>query len=107
MNRPTTAPSGPRDNAAECHSRASADRARAQSMDTANGRRKFEQSAASWDLRGALLARLEASFVKRRQLDAESARYSGASVDEDLQPARPISWEGRSIAARPPKPVTI
>jgi hypothetical protein len=77
MSDTSPATSG-RDTAAMCHARAAADRLSAAGMDTANGRRKFEQSAANWDLRGELLGRLEASFDKRARLDAETKRFHAA-----------------------------
>lgn len=47
------------DTAAGCRARAAADLAAAATMDTANGRLKFEHSASTWSTRGELLARLE------------------------------------------------
>lgn len=64
----------PKDSAAECRTRAAADRAQADLMDTPNGRRKYQDSAASWDVRGELLGRLEASFDKRQRLNAGPAK---------------------------------
>lgn len=54
-----------RDTAAGCRIRAEEDLRQAGSMDTDQGRRKFEHSAASWTARGDLLQRLEASFKTR------------------------------------------
>lgn len=79
-----TGPKVLRDTAAECHTRAAADRLRADGMDTRNGRLKFEESAASWDVRGELLGRLEASFDKRKRLDAASTRFVAARRAERL-----------------------
>lgn len=93
----------PRDRVAECHTRAAEDRVRAEGMDTMNGRLKFEESAASWDERAGLLARLDASFNKRERLDAEAARCRSASQAERLAGARVLSiWEGEGGAAGSP-----
>ena len=56
----------PRDNAAACRERAIADLKQASTMPTANARRIFESSAATWGARAAHLDRLEASFNARR-----------------------------------------
>ena len=72
----------PRDRVAECHDRAAADRLQAEAMDTSNGRRKFEESAATWDQRAALLGRLDASFNKREQLDAAAQRFQSSLEEE-------------------------
>lgn len=69
-----------RDTAATCHNRAAADRVLADGMDTHNGRRKFEASAASWEARGELLGRLEASFEKRKRLDAAARAFVAAQA---------------------------
>ena len=82
MSDNSRGPKGSRDTSAECYIRASADRVRAEGMDTTNGRRKFEQSAATWDVRGELLGRLEASVNKRERLDAESVRVSADHPSE-------------------------
>jgi hypothetical protein len=76
MDESTKGLNGARDTAAECHTRAAADRVRADKMDTQNGRRKFEESAANWDVRGELLGRLEASFDKRERLDAAANQFA-------------------------------
>ena len=86
----------PRDRVAECHMRAAADRLKAEGMDTSNGRRKFEESAASWDQRAALLGRLDASFNKREQLDAEAKRFlTELHADE---PDAPLPSDGASTS---------
>ena len=53
------------DTAAGCRARAAADLAAAATMDTANGRLKFEHSAFTWSTRGELLARLETGRRRR------------------------------------------
>ncbi len=88
-----------RDTAAECHIRAEADRERADGMDTQNGRRKFEESAARWDERGELLGRLEAGSDRRGRLDASS--NSGLQRTEDVASADGIAvWEGEAEEVR-------
>ena len=88
------APPLPRDRVAECHIRAAADRVRAEGMDTGNGRRKFEESAATWDQRAALLGRLDASFNKRELLDAEARSFQAPEQLEGLAGAAgPSAWE--------------
>ena len=57
---------GPRDNAAACRERASADLESASERSTANGRRVLESSAASWTARADLLQRLENKFEARK-----------------------------------------
>lgn len=59
----------PHDTAAGCRVRAEADLARADEMDTAHGRERFEHSAASWTARGDLLARLDASRAARESAE--------------------------------------
>lgn len=54
------------DTSAGCRARAAADLAAAATMDTANGRLKFEHSAFTWSTRGDLLARLETGRRPRR-----------------------------------------
>ena len=48
-----------KDTAATCRDRASADLLKSVTMITANERRTLERSAASWEVRAQLLARLE------------------------------------------------
>jgi hypothetical protein len=57
---------GPKDNAAACRERASADLESASERSTANGRRVLESSAASWTARADLLQRLEDKFEARK-----------------------------------------
>lgn len=57
---------GPKDNAAACRERASADLESASQRSTANGRRVLESSAASWTARADLLQRLEDKFEARK-----------------------------------------
>ena len=78
MNRINHGANTNRDTAASCHRRAAADRTLAGGMDTHNGRRKFEASAASWEARGELLGRLEASFEKRKRLDTAARDFVAA-----------------------------
>jgi len=52
-----------------CEALAASDLARAALMDTENGRRKLQHSAASWQKRAELLQRIEASASKRKPLD--------------------------------------
>ena len=68
-----------RDTALGCCARAAADLERALLADTANGRLRFESSARSWSERGALLARLEASFAARQPLAAAPAPWTCSS----------------------------
>lgn len=49
----------PRDTVAGCRESAESDLIQAAGMDTANGRLRFEHSAASWTARGDLLQRLD------------------------------------------------
>ncbi len=94
MNKPTAPRRGSRDTAAECHTRAAADRLRADGMDTRNGRRKFEESAASWDVRAELLGRLEESFDKRERLDAAARSYAAKLRAERLASDTDLrAWE--------------
>ena len=53
------------DTAAGCHAYAEADLERAGGMDTERGRAKFEHSAATWQARGDMLQRLDASHAAR------------------------------------------
>ena len=72
-------------------------------MDTSNGRRKLEQSAASWDQRAELLGRLDASFNKREQLDAEAACFRTSLGAEHVAGAARLSvWEGEGGATGSP-----
>lgn len=97
--------STPRDRVAECHMRAAEDRVRAGSMDTGNGRRKFEHSAASWDQRAELLGRLDASFNKRERLDAEAERFHSARGNRHLAEAAGLEvWDGDGGAPVSPRP---
>ena len=90
-----------RDTAAECRTRAAADRVRADGMDTRNGRRKFEESAEHWDVRGELLGRLEASFDKRERLDAAASSFDAAQRAEVVLQA----WEDEGGTPAPcPQP---
>lgn len=82
MNRINHGANANRDTAALCYGRAAADRALADATDTQHARRKFEHSAASWQERGDLLGRLEASFEKRRLLEAASAQFAAAKRAE-------------------------
>lgn len=93
-----------RDTAAGCHMRAAEDRVRADGMDTTNGRRKFEESAASWDARGELLGRLEISFAKRERLDAASKSFRAARQAEWLAGDAglvPLEGDDGEVAAPP------
>ena len=100
---PTSGP--PRDRAAECHTRASADRLRAEGMDTRNGREILERSAATWDQRGELLGRLDASFNKREELDAEPRRFHAARRAERLAGATGLTrWEDEGGAGGSTRP---
>ena len=54
------------DTAAGCRDFAAADLARASLMDTANGRRRLENSAMSWTSRALLIQRLDDSFLARQ-----------------------------------------
>ena len=62
-----------KDTAATCRDRASADLLKSVTMITANERRTLERSAASWEVRAQLLARLE-----------DTARAREASVARGL-----------------------
>ena len=103
---PAPAPPFPRDRVAECHIRAAADRVQAEGMDTSNGRRKFEESAATWDQRAALLGRLDASFNKRELLDAEARTFQASELSDERARAAGLSaWEGEGgTVASPPPP---
>ena len=102
---PVPAPPLPRDRVAECHIRAAADRVQAEGMDTSNGRRKFEESAATWDQRAALLGRLDASFNKREQLDAEARRFQASDqMDVVAGAAGLTAWEGEGGTVGSPPP---
>ena len=93
-----------RDRIADCQARAADDRLRAEGMDTRNGRRKFEESAASWDRRAELLGRLDASFNKRKRLDAEAGDFRSALRAKPLAGAAGLGvWEGEggAIGSRP------
>jgi hypothetical protein len=68
-----------RDTALACCERAAADLERALMADTANGRLRFESSARSWSERGALLARLEASFAARQAPAKAAAPWTCSS----------------------------
>jgi hypothetical protein len=105
MNDILPASSPPTGRVAECHTRAAADRVRAEGMDTGNGRRKLEQSAASWDQRAELLGRLDASFNKREQLDAEAACFrTSQGAEHAAGTARLSVWEGEGGATGSPDP---
>lgn len=54
-------------------------------MDTENGRRKLEYSAASWQQRASLLRSLEARTHKRMILD--KTEWDQADADERLYPS--------------------
>src|SRR5687767_11615389 len=54
-----------RDTVAGCRASAGADLLQAASMDTVNGRLRFEHSAASWTARGDLLQRLDEGWRTR------------------------------------------
>ncbi len=84
MNRINHGANANRDTAALCYGRAAADRVLADGTDTHNGRRKFEASAASWQERGDLLGRLEASFEKRRLLEVASTQFAAAKRAEGV-----------------------
>jgi hypothetical protein len=55
----------PRDTVAGCRDAAASDLLQAANMDTANGRLRFEHSAASWTARGDLLQRLDEGWRAR------------------------------------------
>jgi hypothetical protein len=57
----------PRDTVAGCRDAAASDLVQAAAMDTANGRLRFEHSAASWTARGDLLQRLDDGWRSRVQ----------------------------------------
>ena len=71
------------DTASGCRDFAAADLARASLMDTANGRRRLENSAMSWTSRALLIQRLDDSFLARQAAakaeweDGESAAEAG------------------------------
>lgn len=71
------------DTAAGCRDFAAADLARASLMDTANGRRRLENSAMSWTSRALLIQRLDDSFLARQTAaraeweDGEAAAEAG------------------------------
>lgn len=54
------------DTAAGCRELAAADLSRAALMDTANGRRRLETSASSWNSRADLIQRLDDGFAARQ-----------------------------------------
>lgn len=56
----------PGDTVVGCRARAAADLAMAATMDTLNGRRRFEHSAATWNARAGFLQRLADSSDSRR-----------------------------------------
>ena len=69
------------DTAAGCRDFAAADLARASLMDTANGRRRLENSAMSWTSRALLIQRLDDSFLARQTAArAEWAEGESASL---------------------------
>ena len=85
----------PRENTvAGCQELAASDLVRASGMDTRNGRRKFELSAASWQQRADLLKRLETSFEKRRALDV--AEWQRADAAGRLVASQDVGREGRA-----------
>ncbi|WP_129791875.1 hypothetical protein [Sphingosinicella sp. CPCC 101087] len=76
---------------AGCNARAAADRSRAATMDTANGRRRLEGSATSWAARAGLLQRDADGFEAVRAIaraewkeGEEAARH--VRPDDDLDP---------------------
>jgi hypothetical protein len=100
MSENQPASTAPRDRVAECHTRAAADRLQAQGMDTSNGRRKLEHSAETWDQRAELYGRLDASFNKREQLDAEARSFRAAQRAELRAPipGPPMGGEEAGVA---------
>ncbi len=75
------------DTAEGCRAYAAADVARASLMDTENGRRRLELSAATWLGRAHLLQRLDDSFDARQVIaraewaQGEAAGLAGARVE--------------------------
>jgi len=67
----------PGDSAAGCRQRAAEDLRKADETDTANGRRVFESSAATWTARAGLLQRLENSFDARKAAREQQEGDSG------------------------------
>jgi hypothetical protein len=63
---PHRAKKGASDTVEGCRERAAADLASASGMDTANGRLRFEHSAAAWAVRADLIAGLDESFDARK-----------------------------------------
>ena len=77
---PSVRRKSPEDTIAGCRALAASDLAKAEVMDTVNGRERMELSAASWGQRADLLQRLETSFAKRKALDA--AEHDRATAAE-------------------------
>jgi hypothetical protein len=74
-----------RDTAEGCRDRATADLVQALTMNTANGRRVLEKSAASWTLRAELLQRIESGAEAR----LEAPELTFLEIAEDAAFARP------------------
>ena len=68
LSQPPSITKAVRDTVAGCRELAAADLARASVMDTTNGRRRLESSAASWTSRAAQIQRMEDSFEARQSI---------------------------------------
>jgi len=85
------------DTVAGCEGRAAADLGRAATMDTLNGRRRLEASAASWSARAALLQQAADGFDTDRAL----ARAEWKAGEEAARHERPDDEAEAPGPARP------
>jgi hypothetical protein len=105
--QPTSSPTGPRDkdardSSAGCRDRAAADMLRADDMDTANGRRIFETSAANWTKRADMLHRIETGIEARLTAAApDMPELTSSEIAEDAAALRDQAPAPRDAVHRP------